>query len=88
MSSKQPGTGISTVEVTHVSTHGIWLLSGNKELFLPYDAFPWFREIPLNKILNVTELTPGHYYWPDIDVDLGVESIEHPDRFPLSSKEM
>lgn len=88
MSSKQPGENISNVEVTHVSSHGIWLLSGNKELFLPYDAFPWFKEISLSKILNVTELTPGHYYWPDIDVDLGIESTEHPDRFPLTSKEM
>ena len=25
-------------------------------------------------------------YWPDLDVDLAVESIEHPERFPLVSK--
>ena len=88
MSSKLPGKNISSVEVTHVSSHGIWLLTDKRELFLSYDAFPWFREIPLSKILNVTELTPGHYYWQDLDIDLGLESIEHPDRFPLKYKEM
>ena len=88
MSSQQPGKNISNVEVTHVSSHGIWLLSGQKELFLPYDSFPWFKEISLSKILHVMELSPGHFYWPDLDVDLGLESIEHPERFPLKYKEM
>ena len=78
----------TSVEVTHVSNHGIWLLTVDKELFLSYDAFPWFREVPLSQILNVTELKPGHYYWQDLDIDLGLESIEHPDRFPLKYKEM
>jgi hypothetical protein len=27
-----------------------------------------------------------HLYWPDLDVDLAVESIEHPERFPLVSQ--
>jgi hypothetical protein len=28
---------------------------------------------------------PEHLYWPDLDIDLSVESIEHPERFPLVS---
>jgi hypothetical protein len=40
----------------------------------------------VGKILNVEEPTPGHFYWPDLDVDLDTESIEHPERFPLKSK--
>jgi hypothetical protein len=35
---------------------------------------------PVAKILNVEELTP------DLDVDLGIESIEHPERFPLTAR--
>ncbi|WP_394809313.1 DUF2442 domain-containing protein [Nitrosomonas sp.] len=34
-------------------------------------------------IIRVKEQSPGHFYWPDIDVDLTIESIEHPERFPL-----
>jgi len=37
-------------------------------------------------LANVEEPSPGHFYWPDLDVDLGIESIEHPERFPLVSK--
>lgn len=47
----------------------------------------WLKpEIELAKIINVEEPNPGHFYWPDLDVDLEVESIEHPERFPLIFK--
>ena len=85
MSSEPLGIGTSSAEVTNISAHGVWLLAGNRELFMPYEQFPWFKNVPVGKILNVEEPTPGHFHWPDLDVDLGVESIEHPERFPLSS---
>jgi hypothetical protein len=74
------------VEVTNISNHGIWLLTREKELFIPYEEFPWFKDAPVGKILNVEEPTTGHFYWPELDVDLGIESIEHPERFPLKAK--
>ena len=80
--------GISTLEaeVTNISSHGIWLLTGNEELFLPYKDFPWFKDASVGKILNVKEPTSGHFYWPDLDVDLGLETIRYPDRFPLRAR--
>ena len=87
MSLQSPGKDISSVEVTHVSSHGIWLLTAEKELFLPYERFPWFREVPISSIFNVIEISPGHFFWQDLDIDLGLESIEHPERFPLIYKE-
>jgi hypothetical protein len=86
MSSSGPGKSNSTVEVTNISAHGLWLLVQNRELFLSYDDFPWFREQPVKSILQVEEQSPGHFHWPDIDVDLTVEMIEHPERFPLKAK--
>jgi len=86
MNSQALGKGTLTVEVTNISNHGIWLLTGEKELFIPYEEFPWFKDAPIGKILNVEEPTPGHFYWPELDVDLGIESIEHPERFPLKAK--
>jgi hypothetical protein len=46
-------------EVTNISSHGVWLLSAGKELFMSYDDFPWFKDAPIGKILNVEEPTPG-----------------------------
>jgi hypothetical protein len=86
MSSLAHGEIISAVEVTNVSSHGIWLLAHEHELFMSYEEFPWFKDQPLKVILNVEEASPGHFYWPDIDVDLTQEMIEHPQRFPNKAK--
>ena len=86
MNSLARGKETSVVEVTNISAHGIWLLAHGKELFLPYDDFPWFKEQPVKAILEVEEVSPGHYYWKMLDVDLSEEIIEHPERFPLKAK--
>jgi hypothetical protein len=35
--------------------------------------------------MNVEWPSTDHLYWPDLDVDLSVRSIEHPEEFPLVS---
>lgn len=80
------GSNTSLVEVTNISAHGIWLLAHDRELFMPYSNFPWFKEQPVSVIVNVEEPSPRHFYWPDLDVDLTEEIIEHPERFPNVAK--
>ncbi|MBL8427587.1 MAG: DUF2442 domain-containing protein [Dechloromonas sp.] len=78
-----PGTVISAPEITHVSQHGFWLLLGNEELLLPFAQFPWFRHATIAQINTVEWPTPDHLYWPELDIDLSVASIRHPESFPL-----
>ena len=73
-------------EVTNVSQHGFWLLLGDEELFLPFAQFPWFRDAAISKLQKVEQLSETHLYWPDLDIDLAVESIRHPEQFPLVSR--
>ncbi len=81
------GTDISQVEVTNISPHGLWILLYNEEeLFLPFTEFPWFREASISKICNVELPSPNHLYWSDLDIDISVESIRNPERFPLFSQ--
>ncbi len=86
MKSKARGAGTLNVEVTNISKHGFWLLVGDKELFLPFREFPWFQGSAVSAILNVEQPQPHHLYWPDLDVDLHVDSIEHPERYPLVAR--
>lgn len=86
MSSLMHGENTSPVEVTNISTHGIWILTSSKELFMSYEDFPWFKDQPIKSILNVEAQSPTHFYWPDLDVDLTQEIIEHPERYPLKAK--
>jgi len=85
MSSRPHGKSSSGVEVTNISTHGIWLLADSGEYFLPFDEFPWFRDASIGAIQNVTEPTPDHYHWPDLDVDLALDTIRDPKKYPLQS---
>lgn len=83
MSLSAHGNPTSAVEVTNISSHGIWLLTQGRELFMSYDDFPWFKDASVGKIIHVEEPSLGHFYWPDLDVDLGIDSIEHPENYPL-----
>ena len=83
MNSLAHGNNTLAIEVTHISNHGIWLFAHHIELFLAYEDFPWFKDQPVKAILNVEEHGSGHYYWPEMDIDLTQEMIEHPERFPL-----
>lgn len=80
------GADISAVEVTNISKHGFWLLLGEQEVFLPFETFPWFREAPVGKVLHVELPSEHHLYWPELDIDLEVESVFHPERYPLASR--
>ena len=80
---KNAGVCIGEVEVTNISRHGFWLYLGGRELFVDFREFPWFAQAPVSQVLNVRWPSPDHLNWPDLDVDLSVESIESPERFPL-----
>ena len=79
------GTTTSAPEVTHVSRQGLWLLLKDEELFLPFEHFPWFRQATIDQLTQVEWPAPDHLYWPQLDVDLSVESIRNPAAFPLLS---
>ena len=81
-----PGAGTSEVEVTNISQHGFWLLLDGGELFLPFEDFPCFKRATVEAILRLERPAPGHLHCPDLDVDLAVDSIAHPERYPLKSK--
>ncbi len=80
-----PGTCISEVEVIAITGQGIRMRIHGRERFLSYEDFPWFNGKPEASVRRVEEPSPGHLYWPDLDIDLGLETIEHPERFPLVS---
>jgi len=76
----------TSVSIENITPHGIWLFVLDKEYFLAYEEYPYFKEQPLGSIQNVQLLHGYHLYWPDLDVDLEVDVLEHPDQYPLRSK--
>lgn len=80
------GASTSGVEVTHVSQHGFWLLLKDEELLVPFSEFPWFKDITIDQLSKVELPSENHLYWPQLDIDICVDSIRNPKAFPLISK--
>ena len=81
-----PGANTSAAEVTNISPHGFWILLDERELFLPFEKFPWFADATVRAITNVERPSEKHLHWPALDVDLPLDSIEHPEKYPLVSR--
>ncbi|NJN37013.1 MAG: DUF2442 domain-containing protein [Nitrospiraceae bacterium] len=87
MKSAALGKNISGIEVTNISRHGFWLLLGDTSSLFHLKEFPWFQDASVSEIMHVEWPNPNHLYWPNLDVDLAIESIRHPEKFPLISRQ-
>ena len=86
MKLESTGAGTSKAEVLNVSPHGFWLLIAGQEHFLDFDHFPWFRKATLDQLFHVEVHHCEHLFCPQLEVDLDVDRIEHPERYPLVAK--
>ncbi len=82
--SKKPGKTISDViEIQNISNQGIWIFVHDQEFFIPFNKFPWFLNATVQQIYNLEFFHGKHLHWPDLDVDIELESLKSPDSYPL-----
>ncbi len=83
---RSPGRGKGTsISVENITPFGIWLFVSGKEYFLSYEDYPYFRDQTLSAIQNVQLLHGYHLHWRQLDVDLEIDNLEHPEKYPLRS---
>lgn len=76
--------GLTTsAEVTLITKNGILLYLNGKEYFLGYEGYPWFRTARVNEVMDVKLDDCNVLRWEALDVDLEVDSIIHPEKYPL-----
>ncbi|NLI76596.1 MAG: DUF2442 domain-containing protein [Candidatus Riflebacteria bacterium] len=79
--------GISTsASVEAISRFGLWLLVRDQEFFLDFEEFPYFRNQTIGAVQNVQVLHGDHLYWPELDIDLELDNLVNPEKYPLKSK--
>jgi hypothetical protein len=83
MKSEALGGSTSALEVTHIDTRGLWLYVDGREHYMPFDTFPWFAEATVKQISHVERFGADHMHWPELDIDLTLDMIDHPERYPL-----
>jgi hypothetical protein len=85
MKSLKHGKNIS-VSIENITPYGIWLFVKEKEYFLSYQDYPYFKDQTFNSIQDVQLLHGYHLYWPELDVDLEIDNLENPGKYSLKSK--
>ena len=86
MKRKLEPLGESTlVRVLGMNPLGLWLLAGGTEHFLSFREFPWFEGAPVKSVFNVKKQGVNGFHWPDLDVDLTLDGIRHPEKYPLKA---
>ena len=86
MKSSVLGRNTLKVEVLDISQHGVWLHVKGKEFFLSHEDYPWFKEAKVSDVYNLKFMHGSHLYWPDLDIDLELRSLEDPKNYPLIYK--
>ena len=82
--SKKLGKNTSdAIEIKNISNQGIWIFVHEKEVFIPFSEFPWFLKATVQQIYNLEFFHGKHLHWPDLDVDIDLESLKSPELYPL-----
>ena len=69
----------TSVNVLMINAQGMMLSVLGQDYFISYNRMPWLRE-------NVRMAGRNAIEWPELDIDLEIESLKHPERYPLIMK--
>ena len=69
-----------------INDKGIMLSVMGRDYFLSYNRVPWMRDATISDVLNVRMSGKNAIEWPKLDVDLEVDSLRYPERYPLLIK--
>ena len=76
----------TSASVLMINAQSIMLFVLGNDYFLSYNRIPWMQDAPIRSVLNVQMSGPEAIEWPDLDVDLEIDSLRHPERYPLVIK--
>ena len=73
-----------TACVQNISDKGMWILVNRQEFYLPFTNFPWFLKGTIAQIYNLRFAHGKYLHWPDLDVDIELDALKHPEAYPLT----
>lgn len=76
----------TSVSVLMINAQGIMLSVLGNDYFISYNRMPWLKDARISDVLNVQMSGRSAIEWKNLDVDLEIESLKHPERYPLIMK--
>ncbi|MCK9225106.1 MAG: DUF2442 domain-containing protein [Candidatus Muirbacterium halophilum] len=83
MNLKKHGKNILNHEISSINSNGIWFILDEKEYFISFLDYPSFQKASLEDIFSFEFSYPDHIYWKNLDIDIELDSLTNPERFPL-----
>ncbi len=75
-----------SVKVVSINADGIFINAFGRDYFLSYHRLPWFKNAKVSDILNVTNIGTSAISWNKLDVDIEIDSLNYPEKYPLVMK--
>ncbi len=75
-----------SASVLMINGDGIMLSVCGQDYFLSYNRIPWMRDASINHVLDVRMCGKNAIEWPALNIDLEIDSLKHPERYPLVIK--
>ena len=76
----------TSASVLMINAQGIMISVLGQDFFISYNRIPLLQDAPIRSVLNVRMSGPEAIEWPELDVDLEIDSLRHPERYPLLIK--
>ena len=72
--------------ISSIQQDGFQLLTEEGECFVLFERYPAFRKAKVDQIFHI-EQDDDAFYWPDLDIDIELDALMHPERYPLIFRE-
>lgn len=82
------GNGILAPKVSALSVTGFVLSVDGTDFAVQYDEFPFFRGAATRDLRRVTRPSEQHLRWAALDVDLELDSLRHPAKYPMVERRL
>jgi len=76
----------TSVKVNAIVSNGIEIEAYGNGYFLPYNSNPWFENAKISDVFNIEPVGSTGVRWDALDVDLAIESLIHPEKYPLMAR--
>jgi hypothetical protein len=72
-------------QVTSIQRTGFWVIVDDNEFFVDFEDYPDFKKATVAQIRSFRR-SKGGLHWDELDVDIEVEALKHPEQYPLIFK--
>jgi hypothetical protein len=83
---EQQKYGWNRCNISGINDLGFWVLVDFKEYFIPFSDYPGFRNSSINQIFKIKFNPPSQLHWEELDIDIELQALSHPELFPLTFK--